>query len=87
MDHTSTRSEVTYCFVGQIERLVLWAYAKRGFEVILNNVCKILPRDDLDAEEGRRIQSLIDAIDRAELIRRTFNTGDGSKIDGVVQGK
>ena len=87
MDHTSTRSEATICFARQIERLALWTYARHGLEVMLSNVCKILPRDDLDADEGRRIQSLIDALDRAELIRRTFNTGGGSKIDGVVQCK
>ena len=76
MDYASTRSRTTIFSARQIERLALWTNARRRLEALLNKVCKIMPADDLDADEGRRIKTLIDALDRAELIRRTFNTGD-----------
>jgi hypothetical protein len=73
-----TNSTTTIFSALRINRLALWT---RRREALLNKVCKITPAYDLDADEGRRIKNLIAALNRAELIRRTFNTEDASKIE------
>jgi hypothetical protein len=75
MAYASTESRTTIFSAPQ------WTSARRWLEALLNKVCKITPAYDRDADEGRRIKTLIAALDRAELIRRTFNTRDASKIE------
>ena len=55
-----------------------WKNAKRRFESILNSICNIAPHNDLDAYEHRRIETLTNALDRAERIRRKFQYLDNA---------
>ena len=81
MDYASIGSRPAVCSAPQNDRLALWIVTRRTLEVLLSKVCKFMPGDDLDADEGRRVATLIDALDRAELIRRTSNAEDASKSD------
>ena len=47
-----------------------WASAKRRFEAVLNSISNTMPVHDLDAYERRRIETLVDALERAARIRR-----------------
>jgi hypothetical protein len=49
-----------------------WTNAKRGFVSLLNSICNIAPHHDLDAYERRRIETLVDALDRAKQMRRKY---------------
>ena len=47
-----------------------WKNAKRKFESILNSISNTMPVHDLDAYERQRIETLVDALERAAQIRR-----------------
>jgi hypothetical protein len=81
MDYASIGSRTTVCSAPQNDHLTLRTDARRRLEVLLSKICKIMPVVDLDADEGQRVETLIDALDRAALIRRTCNTVDASKSD------
>ena len=55
-----------------------WASAKRRFEAVLISISNTMPIHDLDAYERRRIETLVDALERAEQIRRKVATSGGA---------
>jgi hypothetical protein len=54
-----------------------WTNAKRRFEAVLNSISNTMPVHDLDAYERRRIETLVDALERAAQIRRKLATSGG----------
>jgi hypothetical protein len=51
-----------------------WANAKRRLKAVLNSISSTMPFHDLDAYERRRIETLVDALERAAQIRRKLAT-------------
>lgn len=72
MHGITIKSEAADAMVPTHGSKVFWTNAKRRVEAILNNICNIAPHHDFDAYERRRIETLVDALDRAEQIRRKF---------------
>lgn len=62
----------------QVGYNTFWTNAKRRFEAILNGIFNTTPVHDLDAYERRRIETLVDALDRAAEIRRKAATSEGA---------
>lgn len=81
MDHASNGLRTAAYPAPQENRLELWTIARHRIEALLDKVCKIMPGDELDAYERRRIETRFDALERAGLIRGTLNSGDASKSD------
>jgi hypothetical protein len=55
-----------------------WINAKRRFETVLNGISNTMPVRDLDAYERLRIETLVDALERAAQIRRKVATSGGA---------
>jgi hypothetical protein len=73
MDGNTIKLEAADAMVQVHGFKVFWTSAERRVESLLNSLGNIMPADELDAYERRRIETLVDALDRAEQIRRNFN--------------
>jgi hypothetical protein len=72
MDGEAIRFGAENTVAEQRESTAFWTNAKRRFESLLNSICNIVPHHDLDAYECQRIETLVDALDRAAQIRRKY---------------
>jgi hypothetical protein len=70
MDGVAIKSETTDAIATQHASKVFWTNAKRKIDSIINSICKIAPHHDLDAYERQQIETLVDALNCAEQIRR-----------------
>ena len=70
MDGNTIKLEAADTLAQQQGFATFWKNAKRKFESILNSISNTMPVHDLDAYERQRIETLVDALERAAQIRR-----------------
>jgi hypothetical protein len=61
------------------------ANTKRGFEAVLNTISNIMFVCELDVYERQRIETLVDALERAAQIRRKLAMSKGVAVDHLKQ--